>query len=119
MFVHHGQIFLLGRRHLSETGHYDQRSEGTLSQRRLVNQANYWQRPKRCALWRVNRQTLSVERVLDLPTAGDTCFASVLPLAPSGYLIYDYRSTTDDSEIGWLDGQNAATEIYRVTLELP
>jgi hypothetical protein len=119
MFVHRGQVFLLGRRHLSETGHYDQQSEGTLSQRRLVNQANYWQRPKRCALWKVDSQTLSVEHVLDLPTAGDTCFASVLPLAPSGYLIYDYRSTTDDLGIGWLDGQNGATEIYRTTLELP
>ncbi len=119
MFVHQGDLYLIGRRHLSETGYFDQMSGGTLAQQRAVNQANYWQIPKRCALWGVDKETLAITHVLDFPTAGDTCFASVVPLRPSGYLIYDYRSSTDDANIGWLDGQNGPTEVYRITLELP
>ena len=119
LFVHRDSLYLIGRRHLSESGHFDQMTGGTLAERRAVNQANYWQVPKRCALWTVDTDTLGVSHVLDFPTAGDTCFASVVPLSPSGYLIYDYRSSTDDADIGWLDGQNGPTEIYRTTLELP
>ena len=54
--------------------------------------------------------------LLDLPTAGDTCFASIVPDGPDRYILYDYRSVTDDPEIGWVIGQSGPTEIYRVDL---
>jgi hypothetical protein len=119
VFRHQNRAFLIGRRNVSETGAYDVATEGTVQQRRLVNQAENWQLPKRCALWEINLDDLTVHHQLDLPTSGDTCFASVIPLDAHQYLIYDYRSAGAEPNIGWLDGQTGPTEIYRLTLALP
>ncbi|MEE2788360.1 MAG: hypothetical protein VX589_13540 [Myxococcota bacterium] len=117
LILRHGQsVFLVGRRNVTDTGHYDQGGEGDLVERRWLNQAAYWNTPKRCSIWAVDTDSLSVTFVMDLPTAGDTCFASIVPDGRNDYILYDYRSTTDDMDIGWVVGQSGPTEIYRVRL---
>lgn len=119
VFRHGDAIWLVGRRHVTEDGHYDLGGEGTLASRRLRNLVAYWVEPKRCALWRVEPETLTVHHALDLPSAGDTCFASAVPLDRDQYLLYDYTSPVDMPDIGWMDGQNGETSIHRMTLALP
>ena len=120
VFRHGNQAYLIGRRHLTEDGHYDQSdADDDLVAQRLSNLAAYWNVAKRCALWRVDPKALTVEWVLDFPTAGDTCFASIVPHGANQYLMYDYRSVTDDPDIGWVIGQRGPTEIYRAVLSLP
>ncbi|MCA9541440.1 MAG: hypothetical protein KC620_21230, partial [Myxococcales bacterium] len=99
-------VWLIGRRNVTETGAYDLGGEGTIIQRRLRNLADYWVHPKRCALWRVDPEALTVTHVLDLPSAGDTCFASVLPLDADQWLVYDYSSPETQPDLAWMDGQN-------------
>ena len=120
LFRHGERVYLIGRRNMNETGHYAEPSDETDPVvQRIANLAAYWTIPKRCALWRVKPDTLTVEWVLDFPTSGDTCFASVVPDGDKQFIVYDYRSVTDDHGIDWVTGQLGPTEIYRVILNVP
>ncbi len=119
---HRGGIWLVGRRHLSDTGHYDLGGDDkTHGQRTFDNQTAYWLLPKRCAIWRVDPEALTVEHHADLPSKGDTCFASALPAADTGdtYDLYNYTSPLDGPDVTWQEGQNGHTLIYRIPVTLP
>ncbi len=121
LFRHGGEVYLIGRRNVSETGRYDLgfRDLGPFLQT-LIYEADYWFRPKRCALWRVHPESRSVEFVLDLPSAGDTCFPGMVPLGGGRYLIFNYTSPLDgEGDPFWLQGQLGPTHIYSIVLNLP
>ncbi len=71
--------YLIGRRNLNETGNYDlDMDELPPAQQAQKYLVEYSFEPKRCSLWKVDPDALSVSFVLDLPSRGDTCFASAL-----------------------------------------
>jgi hypothetical protein len=120
VFSHKGTVYLIGRRHLSATGNYDlMHTDKSLADQRIDNQLDYWGKPKRCSLWKVDPANLTVSFVLDLPSAGDTCFASAIQLSNGEHLIFNYTSPLDNLDRPWNDGQNGPTNIYRVLLALP
>ena len=101
-----------------------------------TNLLDYSNHPKRCALWEVDRATLTVRHVLDVPGWGDTCFPSLLypesespagvesPAAqgPRPLILYNYSSPLDDAENGersWSEAQKGETRIYRTELLMP
>jgi len=111
-------IWLVGRRNLTEDGHYDLgKTELTEEEQFFDYQLNYWSTPKRCALWRVDPDTLTVTWELDLPSRGDTCFASVLE-TDQGWLLYNYSSDPEGPDLSWLEGQTSPTFIHRMMLDL-
>jgi hypothetical protein len=56
--------------------------------------------------------------VLDLPSRGDTCFPSMLPMSEDGRLVvYDYSSDIDGPELPWAAGQRRETFVYRHELK--
>jgi hypothetical protein len=117
---HDGAIWLIGRRQVTEDGNYDLfRRDLPLAEQASMYNREYWTTPKRCSLWRVDPDTLAVTFALDLPSNGDTCFASAVPLGGDQYLVYNYTSPLDDPYLDWVDGQTNPTFIYRVTLTLP
>lgn len=119
LFRHDDAVYLIARRHLRGDGAYD------LKWRRLppalqtlAYQLDYWRYPKRCALWKVDPQTLDVTWQLDLPSRGDTCFPAVQP-GPNGTVaVYNYSSPIDGPEVSWLGGQLGHTDIYRSLIKL-
>lgn len=114
------KVWLIARRNVTETGNYDLGLDDLTPEQRWGRyQADYWGKPKRCSLWSVDPQALTVEHVLDLPSAGDTCFASAIPLGARTWLVYNYSSPFEKGDISWLQGQNAETLIYRTTLTVP
>jgi hypothetical protein len=120
LFQHEGQVWLIARRHLTDTGHYDLGSdEPDLAKRTRDYLIAYSTTPKRCALWKVDPAQKKVEFVLDLPSRGDTCFASALPEPDGSYWIYNYTSDPSGPELTWAEGQVRPTLIYRVRLRLP
>jgi hypothetical protein len=120
VFRHDSEVYLIGRRQLANDGAYDLgMTELSHAEQAVAYQEAYWSSPKRCSLWKVDGETLSTELVMDLPSNGDTCFASVLPLSSSQYLVYNYSSPLDDPDIAWNDAQFGETYIYRLTLTLP
>ncbi|MSP92771.1 MAG: hypothetical protein EXR79_13360 [Myxococcales bacterium] len=119
LFRHGPQVYLIGRRNLSPSGDFDLGSTGPLDTRYLKYQLDYWLHPKRCALWRVDPVALTVTHVLDLPSRGDTCFASLLPIDARTDLIYNYSSPLEGPDLPWLEGQQGPTLIYRHLLQWP
>lgn len=117
-----GRIWLIARRNLTEDGAYDlsvadpSYDELTLSEQSLSYQAAYWGQPKRCSLWLVDPETLAVELVADLPSKGDTCFASTLRQADGSHAVYNYTNDPDGPELSWIEGQTGETMITRQTL---
>lgn len=121
LMLRHGEnVFLIARRQVTEDGRYDLMLDDVPeSLRALQYTAGYWTTPKRCAVWRVDPESLSVDWVADLPTNGDTCFASAIPLEGDLWLLYDYRSPLEDERLGWRDAQVGPTSIYALTMRLP
>jgi hypothetical protein len=120
VFRHGQDVYLIGRRQVANDGKFDLgRDDLPPEDRAAAYQTAYWTTPKRCALWRVDPDALSVAHVMDLPSNGDTCFASVVPLSDDQYLVYNYTSPLDDPELPWNHAQVGPTSIYRLTLTLP
>jgi hypothetical protein len=118
VFVHDGEVYFFARRNLANDGRYDL-GVGSGLGRMLRNQLAYITEAKRCALWRYDQATGKVGFVLDLPSRGDTCFASVVPGdAPDRIVVYDYSSDIDGPELPWTAAQRRPTYIYRHVLEL-
>lgn len=118
VFAYDGEVYLVGRRNVSETGAYDVATDVVdHSERGIENQLAYWQLPKRCALWRFVPGEDRIAYVLDLPSRGDTCFPAMIPTATAGELaIYDYSSDLTGPDVAWMDGQAGNTYVYRHVL---
>lgn len=135
LFRHRGRIFLIGRRNLTETGHYALKPDAPWSVAETVlNLADYSAAPKRCSLWQLERASLTVRHVLDVPGWGDTCFPALLfppeeqpggdeaSDGPRRLTLYNYSSPLDDPENAertWSVAQKAETRIYRTELVMP
>ncbi|MFO0555175.1 MAG: hypothetical protein U0271_42750 [Polyangiaceae bacterium] len=119
-------VWLVGRRNVTETGNYDLGlSDESLEDQAGKYEIDYSFNPKRCSLWRVDPGALTVEFVVDLPSRGDTCFASEVPKDERTVTIYNYSSFLDGApdcaswpdactDITWWVGQGAPTMIYRI-----
>ncbi len=119
LFRHGDGVWLLARRNVTDTGHYDLGEGDTPQARTRRNLLAYSNAPKRCALWRVDPTTLEVAFVLDLPSRGDTCFPAIVPQDNGDILVYNYTSPIEAAEMSWLRGQGGPTLIYRLRLTLP
>ena len=118
MFRHEGEIYLVARRDIG--GPYDRRdTDLSLAQRRGRYLIDYSLRPKRTALYRIDRTARRVVHVMDLPGVGDTAFPSVRQTGPHSFLLANYTSPLDDPDISWLQGQtsNRGTQIYLATID--
>ncbi len=114
-----GEVYLLARRNLNETGHFDLGLDDLPEEDRYLRyQLDYWQQPKRCSLWRVDAETLEVELVVDLPSRGDTCFPAAVKQGESSFVVYNYSSPLEGEDLPWVHGQQGPTWIYRVLLTL-
>jgi hypothetical protein len=124
LFTHDGEVFLIARRNVTETGRYQIMEAGfPLSMGQVVQtwlfQAAYTQARKRCALWHVDTQSLRISFVDDLPSQGDTCFPAILPgETPDTFVVYNYSSDLNGSDLPWYAGQQGETFIYRHVLNL-
>lgn len=117
LFKHGSHIFLVGRRNVTETGHYDlKETSGTLIDKLKRYQANYWSHPKRCALWHFDTKDIAIKFLQDLPSRGDTCFPSVVARPNNTVLLYNYSSDINGPDEPWVKGQLAPTFIYAHTL---
>ena len=111
LFKYKSHIFLVARRNLSDNGFYDVAEEGTHFERYLKNQLEYWNKPKRCSVWLVKKEDLTVEFLYDLPSKGDTCFPSIF-FKNEVIRLYNYTSDINSpDDISWQEGQLLPTFI--------
>jgi hypothetical protein len=117
VFTQGQRVFLVARRNVTETGYFDLgRSDLPADERFLAYQLAYWETPKRCAIWEVDAETLTVQHLTDLPSAGDTCFPSLLRISENEVELWNYTSPLADPDISWFEGQTGETFIYRIKL---
>lgn len=118
MFRHGDDLYLVARRDVG--GPYDQGLPGTADDNRQRYLVDYSTRPKRTALYRIDREQRAVRHVMDLPGVGDTAFASIRRTGAHTFLMANYTSPLDDPDVTWLEGQTSprGTQIYLMTLTL-
>lgn len=118
MFWYDGEAYLIGRRNVTDTGAYDlERRDLSQLRQALMYEIAFSNAPKRCALWRYDQATDRIVYMLDLPSRGDTCFASALEgSAPGEFYVYNYSSDVDGPDVNWNVGQVNPTYIYRSVL---
>lgn len=125
---HDNRIYLVARRNVTEDGFYDLgHTEKSLQDQEAEYQVEYSFNPKRCSLWEVDPKELTVKFLFDLPSRGDTCFASYLPKSDDEVTIYNYTNPTKDDDcpswpdqcedLTWWVGQGRPTDIYRIGLK--
>jgi hypothetical protein len=120
LFKHKERIILIGRRNLTDSGNYDLNMRDlSFTEQRNKYEIEYSFAPKRCSVWEVDPINLSVKFIIDLPSKGDTCFASYIKLSDNDYWIFNYSSPPDGPEYKWIEGQANPTNIYSVILHLP
>jgi hypothetical protein len=118
MFAYDGEVYLVGRRNVTESGNFDLgKPAEDLSQTALQYGIDYRSHPKRCSLWRYVQNEDRIAYVLDLPSKGDTCFASrVAGASPEEWVLYNYSSDIDGPDVSWAEGQVSPTFVYRHVL---
>lgn len=116
VFRHGADVWLIARRNITRSGYYQLDDPLPAEDPYLDYQLAYWEKPKRCSLWRVDPESLTVTWAADLASRGDTCFASVVPDGPDAYVIYNYSSPIDGPDTSWITGQLGQTRIYRQRL---
>lgn len=117
VFVENNEVWLVGRRNVTDTGHYDLGyDELEPVDQYFAYQLDYWGNPKRCSVWRVDAVTLEVSFAYDLPSGGDTCFPEQVDLEGGRRLLYNYSSPVDGLDLSWLEGQTGETGVYRMEL---
>lgn len=78
----------------------------------------YFHLPKRTALYWLNPNNRRFQRMLTLPSAGDTGFPSVEPLGNGEFLVANYSSDPAQTRWSWRTGQQNPTGIYFLKLSL-
>lgn len=115
LFRHGGRTFAIARRNL---GGEIERGFGWLPPRVRFLWAllRYWVTHKRTTLYEVLPAELRTVPLVDLPSAGDTAFAGIVPLAPGRFWVANYTSPLSGIDPPWVVGQSRPTEI--VSFEL-
>ena len=115
LFRHGRDIYLVARRDLGPpAGARFESAPGEL--RKLLIWASYSLQPKRTALFRLNPLARRFDRVVDLPSAGDTAFPSLVRLSPHEFLLANYSSGFRYPDRSWIWGQLNGTGIYFLRL---
>jgi len=115
MFKHGGEIYLIARRNVD--GEYDKGKRWMWDPMEgLYYLARYWWTPKRMAVYKLDRDALVMEPVLDFPSKGDTAFPALVAAGDDQYLMYNYSSPPEGKDYVWMMGQLKETNIYSTVI---
>ena len=118
MFRHGKDLYLIARRNLD--GPFDKELTGlTPLGQKFANLAAYSLSAKRTALFRVDRASGQVVWLADLPSNGDTAFASIRRMDADRFLVANYTSPLGNPDRFWFTGQidPAGTAIYLIEID--
>jgi hypothetical protein len=111
MFRHGDDIYLIARRNLD--GAFDKEDRWLPDpMETLYYMARYWWTHKRTALYKLDKQKLVMDPVLDFPSRGDTAFPGLVAIDEDHYLMYNYSSDPEGKDRVWMSGQLHKTFIY-------
>jgi len=85
----------------------------------VLDQLRFWWTRLRTTVYEVLPDERRIVPLLDLPSRGDTAFASAIDLGRGRFAVANYSSPLEDTDWPWAVGQNVETRIYALELELP
>jgi hypothetical protein len=111
MFDHSDDIYVVSRRNLD--GPMDKlKVRKDENERRTRNLVRYWFTKKVTAMFKLNKNDLSLTLVTDFPSTGDTAFPGIVKLGDDDYLLMNYSSNIKGRKKVWFAGQLGKTYIY-------
>jgi hypothetical protein len=119
LFNWHGRTYIVTRRQRAFGGRVEVLPQVVpAGARDIGDQFLYWATPKATALYEIDRTTLEVQHVADLPGCGDTAFAAVVgEELDDSVTVFNYSSPLGWTALPWVAGQLLPTQIHRVCLE--
>jgi hypothetical protein len=111
MFRQGEDIYLIARRNID--GPYDKGQRWLWNPvETLYYMARYWWTKKRTALYKLDKDNLTMDPVLDFPSKGDTAFPGLARLDDNSLLMYNYSSPPEGKDRVWMTGQLTGQRIY-------
>jgi hypothetical protein len=116
LFEHGNDIYLIARRNPS--GPMDRvKHRRNEDQGRMRNLIRYSFTKKKTALYKLNKETLTMETVLDFPSTGDNAYAAIAQIDEHSFVVMNYSCDIDKREKIWISGQLGKTYIYETVLK--
>lgn len=115
LFEHNNDAYLISRRNMN--GEIDKvKNRKNEEQGRLRNLIKYSITKKRTALFKLNKEDLSLTHILDFPSTGDNAFPAISKIDSNNYWLMNYSSDITKREKNWINGQLGKTFIYETVL---
>ena len=115
LFDHGDDIYLVSRRNLD--GDIDKvRHRKNEKQGRISNLIRYSITRKVTALFKLNKDDLSLTHITDFPSNGDNAYAGIAKIDDHTYALMNYSCDIKKKKSSWLAGQLSKTFIYQTTL---
>ena len=113
MFAQGDDIYLVSRRNLK--GNATEVEFPTKKQRRK-NLIRYSFSKKVTSLFKINKEKMEIELVMDFPSTGDTAFPAIARKNDSTFYLLNYSSDIHKRSKIWIGGQLGKTFIYQTEL---
>jgi len=115
LFDHNEDIYLVSRRNLD--GEIDKtKNRKNEKQGRIRNLIRYSITKKVTALFKLNKQDLTLSHITDFPSTGDCSYAGISKLDENTYVLMNYSNDITGRKKNWITGQLGKTYIYWTTL---
>jgi hypothetical protein len=108
LFERENEIYLISRRNVDGVANR--------FKSRTRNLLRYSFTKKCTALFKINKEKMTIEHIFDFPTTGDNAYAGIVQTAVNKYAIVNYSSDPSKPK-NWIKGQLGKTNIYLHTIE--
>ena len=115
LFSKDDNIYLISRKHLKGNA---TEAEFPDKKQRRKNLIQYSFSKKVTALFKINKDKLEIEHVMDFPSTGDTAFPGIAPKNDSTFYLLNYSSDIHKRDKIWIGGQLGKTFIYQTELKI-
>ena len=116
MFRHGDDIYLISRRNKGLLSFGFMPTIFPMSMQRIANWLKFTTSAKTTSLYKINKDKMAIEYLLDLPGTGDTAFPAIRRLDAHSFLIANYTSDISKKNRWWFWGQIKPTYIYMTKL---
>ncbi|MCS7073528.1 MAG: hypothetical protein NZ108_03585 [Bacteroidia bacterium] len=117
LFEHENDLYLIARRNIpGKTDRLKYRKNDY--QGRIRNLVHYWFSSKVTALYKIDKENLGLNHIMDFPSTGDNAFPAIAKLNATQYLLMNYSSDITGKNKVWFIGQIGKTYIYETILEI-
>ena len=116
MFRHGDDIYLISRRNKGLLSFGFMPTIFPMSMQRIANWLKFTTSAKTTSLYKINKDKMAIEYLLDLPGTGDTAFPAIRRLDAHSFLIANYTSDISNKNRWWFWGQLKPTYIYMTKL---